>query len=136
MKLSCLEATFLRHESKEEPVTIANDPMNYPAGGTRVEVREVFYSIPVATLAEADGIRFLCPKAYNENGGPERTHSVEVWFEGSPVPHTRGLSSNGAPARWRASGSGLDDLTLTPSILEVDGGFCGWHGFVTNGDAA
>ena len=90
---------------------------------------------PVATLAEAHGIRFLCPKSYAKNGGKVGTHSVRVYFTGSPVPPTIGCNKEGQAVRWAASGSSLDDLVLTPSIQEQDDEApeewrCMWHGFV------
>ena len=87
----------------------------------------------VNTLAEAHGISFLCPKDYVKNGGPKGTHSVYVFFTGSPYA---GHNSAGEEVRWNvAGGTSLDDLQLTPSILLQDenlpeGDRCGWHGFV------
>jgi hypothetical protein len=135
VRLPALEATFIRHERRREPITLANDPANYPAGGTRVEERDVDLSIPVGILAEAHGIRFICPQAYMRQGGPVGAHEIQVWFAGSPVPPNVGINSKGETVRWTASGTGLDDLTLQPSILEINPD-CGWHGFVTNGDAS
>jgi hypothetical protein len=60
---------------------------------------------------------------------------VQVFFVGSPVPDRLGTNKDGKTVRWHATGTGLDDLTLAPSI-EEQGGDCGWHGFVTKGDAA
>lgn len=81
----------------------------------------------VVTLAEADGIRFLCPKCFMEHGGPEGTHQIRIPFVG------RGLG----PAGWQVSGTTFSDLTLMPSIaLPADGGGCGYHGFVTNGEVS
>lgn len=83
----------------------------------------------VNTFSEAHGIHFLCPKAYAKNGGPEGTHRVQVYFAGSPVPERLGKNKQGETVRWRATGNGIDDLSLTPSIQEQDD-VCGWHGFV------
>src|SRR5579859_6863427 len=58
---------------------------------------------PVATLAEAHGIRFLCPKSFAKNGGPVGTHSVYIWFEGSPVPPHIGTNTAGQAVRWKAA---------------------------------
>lgn len=79
----------------------------------------------VGTLAEAEGIMFLCPHCYRKNNGPVGTHSVLVWFEGRGAP-----VSWSPPARWKVSGTGYGDLTISPSILNHG---C-WHGFVTNGE--
>lgn len=87
----------------------------------------------VELVAEAHGVRFLCPKSFAKNGGPKGTHSVYVFFEGSP--HA-GRNSAGAEVRWQViGGRSIDDLQLSPSILEQDEGMppermCNWHGFV------
>lgn len=73
----------------------------------------------VDTLAEADAVSFDCPAC-----PPWRTHRVGVFFRGRGVP----ADEVPGPGRWEASGTGLDDLTLRPSIA-LD---C-WHGFVTAG---
>jgi hypothetical protein len=79
----------------------------------------------VDTLAEAEGILFLCPHCFRQNSGPVGTHSVLVWFEGKGAPP----SWHPLP-RWQVSGTGYNDLTINPSILNHG---C-WHGFVTNGE--
>lgn len=75
------------------------------------------------------GILFLCPLCFAANSGPIGTHSVLVPFK------DRGVPDDAYPgmARWTAEGRTFDDLTVTPSIL-IKGG-CGWHGFVTAGEA-
>lgn len=87
-------------------------------------------------LAEADQISFLCPACFAKNGGAKGTHGVFVSFAGRNVPNEAGSrDSTGKPSRWTiVSGTGLDDLCLSPSILlgagqkpEVG---CHWHGFV------
>lgn len=87
----------------------------------------------VETLAEAHGIRFLCPKCFKDHGGAAGTHSVICWFADRGVPPTM----HPLPGRWVPSGTGLDDLTFVgPGAASVllSGG-CGWHGFVKNGSA-
>lgn len=136
MKLADLDAKFIRWDQEERDITLVNDPALGIAGGTHVERQMRSFFNDVETLADADGIMFLCPKSFAENKGPVGTHSVLVFFEGSRVPldcKDLGRDSHGNPARWKASGTGLHDLTLTPSILE--GGSDCWHGFVTNGEA-
>ena len=59
----------------------------------------------VETLAEADGLSFLCPKCWAENGGPVGTHSVICW---SP---SVAQDTAPTPGRWQMHGTGLDDLT-------------------------
>src|SRR5581483_3815698 len=80
-------------------------------------------------LADSHGVVFLCPKCYAERGSAVGVHSVLCWFKGR-VPDDR----TPGPGRWTPSGGGIDDLTLTPSV-HLTGGGCGWHGFVTNGEA-
>jgi hypothetical protein len=89
----------------------------------------------VETVAEADQIMFLCPACFAKNGGASGTHSVLVTFAGRNVPDEAGSrDAEGNPSRWNASGTTIDDLSLTPSILldakreQEDG--CHWHGFV------
>lgn len=86
----------------------------------------------VDTLAEADGIMFLCPKCFAANGGPIGTHSVICWFL-NRVPD----DLPPMPGRWIPGGTGLHDLTFTgPSAASIllTGG-CNWHGFIRDGDA-
>ena len=83
----------------------------------------------VDTMTEAHGIRFMCPKSFALNGGPEGTHTVQIYFVGSPVPSHIGKNKNGQTVRWSAAGTSYDDLSLSPSIQEEDD-ICGWHGFV------
>jgi hypothetical protein len=78
----------------------------------------------VDTLPEAQGIRFYCPGCGN--------HMILVWFADKGVP------PEALPApRWRAAGTGYEDLSISPSInLDVPGAAgCRWHGFVTGGEA-
>lgn len=87
----------------------------------------------VDTIAEANGIRFLCPLCFQKNGGAGGTHSVTCWFVGVDP-----LKSPG-PGRWTPSGTGLDDLSFvpgpggTPSVKLLTG--CGWHGYIQGGEA-
>lgn len=110
MRLAQLEARFIKHLDK---------------GSWHV----------VFTLAEADGIQFVCPKCYTNLGKREGAHSVICWFVGKvPDDETPG------PGRWTPSGTGLEDLTFIPgdppravSVLLNSG--CGWHGHVLKGEA-
>lgn len=96
-------------------------------------VRYEFHT--VQTVAEADNIFFLCPLCFARNGGATGTHSVHVSFAGRAVPDEASTrDSTGKPSRWSASGSTIDDLVLSPSILldasrKPEEG-CHWHGFV------
>ena len=83
----------------------------------------------VESLADAQGVLFLCPKCFADNKGPVGTHSVICWFRGvSP-------EIDPAPGRWQATGTSMDDLTLSPSVWLSGEGGCGWHGWVKQGDA-
>lgn len=78
--------------------------------------------------AEANGIRFLCPKCYAKNGGPEGTHSVICWSPDAPA------DIRPAPGRWRLEGNGFDDLSLKAgsSSVQLLGG-CDAHFFIESG---
>lgn len=76
----------------------------------------------IDSLANAQGITFDCPVC------PSR-HWILVWFKDRNVP------AEAEPiARWTATGTGYDDLTLHPSInAQVSDPNC-WHGWITNGE--
>lgn len=84
------------------------------------------------SMADADGVVFLCPKCFAANGGPVGTHHVLCWFVGR-VPD----GESPGPGRWVPSGTGIDDLTFVgpnaASVQLTEG--CRWHGFVRNGEA-
>ena len=82
----------------------------------------------VETIAEADGIRFLCPKCFTENSGPMGTHSVICWQPTVPA------EVRPAPGRWQFLGNGYRDLSLVAgsSSVQLNGG-CQAHFFVENG---
>lgn len=84
----------------------------------------------VDDIAEAQGIRFLCPACFARNDGPVGTHSILCWFRGRGV----GDAEVPGPARWDAAGTGYGDLTLAPSIRLTSG--CAWHGYVVGGAVA
>ena len=87
----------------------------------------------VDTVAEADGIRFLCPKCFQENNGPIGTHSIVIFF--SKCPKAQQLMGHSG---WNAAGRDLSDLTFTgpgaASVLLKTG--CKYHGFIKNGTAS
>lgn len=113
IRLADLEPQFLQHETRMED---------------GVERR---YNRHVETLADASSLFFLCPACFAKNGGAVGTHGIIVTFAGRGVPDDEGShNSKGKPSRWNVSGTGLADLTLTPSI---DVG-C-WHAYITNGEA-
>lgn len=87
------------------------------------------YQCADVSLAEADGVQFLCPVCFAKNGGPVGTHSVICWRPHVPP------DVNPKPGRWEFSGTGYNDLTLTAgssSILLTSG--CKAHFFITNGE--
>ena len=105
MRLRELEAKFLRREDNQ-------------------------HFIYVSTLAEADGIKFLCPKCFKTNNGVVGTHAIICWSPKVPqdtVP---------TPGRWELQGTGIDDLTLVAgsSSVLLTGDGCKAHFFVRNGD--
>lgn len=73
--------------------------------------------------ANAHGLWFDCPACFETNG-----HGVLVGFAGRNAPSPLSVGKDGKPTYWIVSGTSLDDLVLTPSILLHDG--CNWHGFV------
>lgn len=97
---------------------------------TDKEFEATFYTAAVGTpgvqfidaLHGAQGVYFTCPCG---------NHSLMI-----PFANPRGATRQYPVAGWQMQGSGLHDLTLSPSIL-VDGGHpqgsC-WHGFVTAGE--
>ncbi len=137
-----LEARFIRREVRVEPrrfvkaAAIAERPSG-PYTDDDIEERTgpVEYIPEVDTLAEADGVWFLCPKCFAANGGSVGTHVVICWFVGK-VPD----DIDPKPGRWTPTGTGLHDLTFVPSAGRSNSvlltGGCAWHGFVANGDAA
>lgn len=86
----------------------------------------------VDNLADADGMWFLCPKCWADNGGPVGTHSVLCWFVGRVADDV-----DPRPGRWVPAGTGLGDVTFVgpaaASVMLLGG--CGWHGFVKQGAA-
>ena len=73
------------------------------------------------------GVALFSPAAWASLDIPVGTHSVICWFRDRGVPD----EAKPGPARWPASGTGVTDLTLTPSIQLLGG--CNWHGFITAG---
>jgi hypothetical protein len=116
MRLRDLEAKFLKIKS-----------IAPPAPHTVFEL--------IDSLADAQGIQFLCPKCFAANGGNVGTHGVICWFNGRGVPD----DLDPKPGRWNPSGTGYDDLTFVGpgavSVLMTNPKGCGWHGFVKDGNA-
>lgn len=64
----------------------------------------------VGTLAEAQGIFFLCPKCFEENKGRIGTHMVLCWFNGRGVPN----EMDPGPGRWNPNGTDFENLSFVP----------------------
>lgn len=69
------------------------------------------------------GIAFSCPCGCDRD--------VAILFA-NPVDGGPSVQSDGQHA-WQRVGDDFETLSLTPSILRMDG--CKWHGFITNGEA-
>lgn len=85
----------------------------------------------VDTIAEADGVMFVCPKCMHDNGmSRSGVHGVVCW--NPSVPQT----TNPVPGRWNLVGTGYDDLSLVAgsSSVFLTGPGCGAHFFVQNGE--
>ena len=138
MKLTEFEPQFFRYDVRVEDVTMVapefrarpSNEWRAAGGPTVIERKALTYLLEVESLAAAQGIRFLCPKCFRDNGGAVGTHGVNVAFKDRGVPHN---AYTGLP-RWNVSGSGYADLSITPSVLVVVG--CGWHGYITNGEVS
>ena len=78
-------------------------------------------------LPAAQGVMFLCPTCFKKNAGPIGTEHIICWFKDRSVP----AEAFPGPGRWVASGSGFEDLTLTPSVNVAHEH---WHGFVKLGE--
>jgi hypothetical protein len=86
----------------------------------------------VDTLAEAQGVQFLCPKCFVDCGGSVGCHSVICWDA------TKGVTPEETPkpGRWQMLGTGLTDLTLragSSSVL-LTGDGCKAHFFIEAGE--
>ncbi len=134
MRLVELEPEFIRR------VVVPNTPTrviaNYEAWQAgreeqRIEtvLRDQVQHHVVATLAEAEGIFFLCPVCFKANGGPVGTHGIICWTPKVPPDAQPG------PGRWELVGSSFEDLSLRAgsSSIKLTGG-CEAHFHVTNGN--
>jgi hypothetical protein len=85
--------------------------------------------VDVDAIGQADGIRMLCPKCYDDPPvGPVGTHSLICWSPKISQDHVP------RPGRWNFVGTSIDDLTLVAgsSSVLLQGG-CDAHFFVRNG---
>lgn len=123
-----LRAIFIRRDVRSEDLERSIDNGTPP--------KPSVYTIPVHSLTDAQGVRFLCPKCYAAHGGAIGTHSIICWSRSRGIPN----DADPGPGRWKMDGTGLDDLTLNadaPSSarsIQLNGG-CAWHGYVTQGRA-
>lgn len=105
---------------------VAVDPTAWVDGVLSPSGQRIYFDT-VETLAEADGIWFDCPCKICQEKEYKSWHAIG--FEGLCPPDTYSKGSNGQDTRWKVvSGTGLDDLVLSPSIQRVGG--CNWHGYV------
>lgn len=130
MNFRDLEPFFFRIERKKEIgkfVKPGVDPLKGNWTDDDFEEREhlAIYMYPVETLAEADGIQFLHPEEFRRNKGSEGTCILQILFKG------KAQYPDMTEPRWNVSGTGLDDLTISPSILSK--GNVEWHGWIRNG---
>lgn len=123
-----LEAEFIRYEKQ---IADEDHGRTLPDGTKQYGGFEIDVLIPTE-FNQAQGIMFLCPLCFKNNGGPINTHSVHVSFANrGNIPLTAGsVNDKGEPSRWEIiGGSGLDDLQLSPSIFTKLSP-CQWHGFI------
>lgn len=135
MKLIELEPQFIRHDRRHELdryLKSGIDPLrgNWTDGDFEERWQDVDYHVYVDTIAESQGIWFLCPKCFVANGGTVGTHAVLCWRPCVPLDVSPG------PGRWEFSGTGYGDLTLTAgsSSILLTGPGCAAHFFITNGE--
>lgn len=96
-----------------------------------LHIKDADHYAYVSTVAEADGVSFLCPKCFKENGSSVGTHQVLCWRPSV----SQDVSPK--PGRWEFQGSGYADLTLVAGSSSIflsgpDG--CGAHFFIRNGN--
>lgn len=84
-------------------------------------------------IERAQGLFLWCPCRY----GTDDCHGLLVPFanprNAPALPNDHGpVARDGRHPRWTMTGTGLHDLTLTPSIAVGGSPEC-WHGYITNG---
>ena len=86
---------------------------------------------PAEGIEDAEGLMFLCPTCYVDNGGSVGTHWVMCWS----LKVGQEFSPN--PGRWNILGTSLDDVSLVAGSSSVAiTGNCGAHFWVTSGRIA
>lgn len=101
------------------------------------QVAGQIYLRGVPTIAEAQGIIFLCPVCWTNNKGPIGTHSIMCWSKARGIPDEIWPNHG----RWGLNGTSFDDLTLSgekdpnlPSVLLNTPGGCAAHFLIVNGE--
>lgn len=126
MRLVELEPELKRVERRPDTWTIRKDDgSSEQVSGLRT------YYVPVATIAEADGIWFLCPKCFRDHGNSNvGTHWVACWRP--KMPQADYLTG---PGRWELVGTDFNNLSLVanPTSVQIEGG-CNAHFTVSNGE--
>lgn len=85
----------------------------------------------IDSLEEAQGIFFLCPKCFELQPDGVGVHGVICWFSDKGVLE----AEVPGPGRWKATGTGYFDLTLTAASSSVRlGSGCMAHFFVESGE--
>ena len=126
MKLTDLEPSLKKIVVKEDTWTRRKeDGSDEQVTGPR------YYFHEVETIAEADGIWFLCPKCFRDNGNSNvGTHCVSCWR-----PRVEQSEHLTGPGRWELVGNNFNDLSLVanPTSVQLEGG-CNAHFTVSNGE--
>ena len=140
MKLTDLEPEWITYNTVVEMKRTITDEALWKSSNCALGITEalgpVHYRHHPLTLAEAQGIIFLCPKCMRDHPDGKGVHSVEVSFRDRGVLDADGThTKEGLPVRWQVSGTGFHDLTTTPSIL-LTGAGCGWHGYLQEGNVS
>jgi len=129
LALADLEPQLYRHQMA---VADEGHGRTLPDGSTQWGGFPVHQFQRIKKLRNADRVMFLCPACFRTNGGAVGTHRIAIDFAGRGTPDEACVHNDkGQPVRWSVSGTGLADLTLSPSILMLRG--CKWHGWVQNG---
>lgn len=131
-----LEAFFVRYETRRETVSRLKPGIDPSRGNWTDEdfhlVEDDVRYMKRVDFTDAQGIWFDCPACYTAQlAGGRGAHGVCVSFADRGVADADGShDSEGKPSRWQVSGTGYDDLVLSPSIYLKDCPPCNWHGFV------
>jgi hypothetical protein len=120
------------------------DPLNWNHTEEECEEREhdAVYYYDTDNFSEAQGIKFIIPPAYiryvNEHtilnlDELECLSHVHILFKDKNIP-PQAISSN-SEHLWEVTGTSMNDLTLSPSILcKYNKDYPPWHGWIRNGE--